>query len=153
MLYLFGKNKNKNMKKVFISGTYDILHAGHIQFFKEARELGDFLVVSFCSDKNLMLYKNRKSAMPEDNKKIILESIRFIDKVIVGNDDGGIWDFVPAFFEEKPDILAITTDDKFIEEKRKFCKKNRVKLVILSKTLPMATSTCTSSIIKNIKDY
>ena len=50
-------------KKVFVSGTYDILHAGHIQFFKEAKALGGFLIVSFCSSKNLELYKGRKSSI------------------------------------------------------------------------------------------
>lgn len=37
-------------KKVFVSGCYDIMHAGHLQFFSEARALGDFLIVSFASD-------------------------------------------------------------------------------------------------------
>ena len=37
------------MKKVFVSGCYDILHAGHLQFFEEARALGDYLIVSFAS--------------------------------------------------------------------------------------------------------
>lgn len=138
------------MKKVFISGTYDILHAGHIQFFKEARELGDYLVVSFCSSKNLQLYKHRTSCMNDDNKKILLESIRFIDKVIVGNDDGEVWDFLPAFIAEKPDILAVTTDDRHAEEKRKFCEEQKIKFIILEKTPPNATPTSTSEIRKNI---
>lgn len=136
--------------KIFVSGTYDILHAGHVQFFKEARELGDYLVVSFCSDANLVLYKGRHSCMPDDNKKILIEAIRYVDKVVVGTDDGGVWDFVPAFLAEKPDILAVTTDDVHIEEKREFCEKNGAKLVILSKTPPMATPICTSGIIQSI---
>jgi len=41
------------MKKVFISGCYDILHGGHIQFFKEARALGNHLTVCFASDQVL----------------------------------------------------------------------------------------------------
>lgn len=142
--------------KIFVSGTYDILHAGHIQFFKEAKALGDYLVVSFCSSKNLELYKGRKGSLPDDNKKILLEAICYIDKVVIGNDDGGIWDFVPKFLLEKPDILVITVDDKYIDEKKKFCEEHNVKFVILPKTLPDATPTCTSDIIKRIlekKDY
>ncbi len=45
------------MKKVFISGCYDILHGGHIQFFKEARALGNHLTVCFASDKVLWEHK------------------------------------------------------------------------------------------------
>lgn len=138
------------MKKIFVSGTYDILHAGHIQFFKEAKSIGDYLIVSFCSDKNLMVYKGRHSCMPDDNKKILLESIRYIDKVIVGDDDGGIWDFVPAFLAEKPDILVVTEDDKHADEKREFCKKNGADFIILSKNRPTDTAVSTSGIIKKI---
>lgn len=139
------------MKKVFVSGTYDILHAGHIQFFKEAKALGDYLIVSFCSSKNLELYKGRTSAIPDDNKKILLESIRYIDKVVIGSDDGGVWDFLPAFIVEKPNILVVTEDDKYAEEKRIFCKSKKVKFVVLPKTLPMATPISTSGIRENIK--
>jgi len=138
------------MKKVFISGTYDILHAGHIQFFKDAKALGDYLVVSFCSSENLELYKGRKSSIPDDNKKILLEAIRYIDKVVIGNNDGGVWDFVPEFILEKPDILAVTEDDKYADEKRQFCEKHQTEFIILPKTPPTATSVCTSGIIKKI---
>jgi cytidyltransferase-like protein len=136
--------------KIFVSGTYDILHAGHVQFFKEAKDLGDYLIVSFCSSKNLELYKGRKNCIPDDNKKILLEAIRFIDKVVIGSDDGGVWDFVPSFIVEKPDVLVVTEDDKYAEEKRIFCEEQKVKFVILPKTLPMATPTSTSKIINSI---
>lgn len=151
--------------KIFVSGTYDILHAGHIQFFKEAKEWGmknepplqtgemlrkTDLIVSFCSDANLVLYKGRHSSMPDDNKQVVLEAIQYVDRVYLGTDNGGIWDFVPAFLAEKPDILVVTTDDKHIEEKEKFCKEHGAKLVVLPKTPPVATPTCTSEIISNI---
>lgn len=138
------------MIKIFVSGTYDLLHAGHVQFFKEARSLGDFLVVSFCSDLNLLKYKGRRSCMPDDNKKVLLESIRYVDKVYVGTDDGGVWDFVPVFLAEKPNILAITTDDKHADEKRQFCEKYGAQLIILPKTPPLATPTTSFTIIKQI---
>ncbi len=138
------------MKKVFVSGTYDILHAGHIQFFKEAKALGDYLIVSFCSSKNLLLYKGRTSAIPDDNKKILLESIRYIDKVVIGSDDGGVWDFIKSFIIEKPDILVVTEDDKYIKKKMTFCKLEKVELVVLPKTLPLATPISTTEIRANI---
>lgn len=138
------------MKKVLVSGTYDVLHAGHVQFFKEARALGDYLIVTFCSDANLMLYKGRHSCMPDDNKKVLLESIRYIDKVYQGTDDGGIFDFVEAFDREKPDTLAVTTDDRYVQEKEQFCKENGANLVVLPKTPPLATPTTSFEIIKTI---
>lgn len=152
-------NKTGGLMKIFVSGTYDILHAGHIQFFKDAIEYGrsvapkDFkisLIVSFCSEKNLLKYKGRKSSMPDDNKKILLESIRYVDKVYKG-DEQGVWDFVPAFIAEQPDVLAITEDDKFRKEKMLLCEDYGVKLCVLPKTQPDATQVSTSEIISNIR--
>ena len=53
------------MKKVFVSGCYDIVHAGHIQFFEEARALGDYLIVSFASEPVLWHHKQRKPSIPD----------------------------------------------------------------------------------------
>lgn len=88
--------------------------------------------------------------MPDDNKKLLLESIRHVDKVVIGDDDGGVWDFAPAFIAEKPDVLAVTTDDKHAEEKRKFCEQHGAEFVILPKTPPLATPTTSYTILKHI---
>ena len=61
------------MKKVFVSGCYDIVHAGHIQFFEEARALGDYLIVSFASEPVLWHHKQRKPSIPDEHKKVLLE--------------------------------------------------------------------------------
>ena len=47
------------MKKVFVSGCYDIIHAGHLAFFKEAKALGDHLTVCFASDEILWIEKKK----------------------------------------------------------------------------------------------
>lgn len=125
-----------NMKKVFVSGCYDILHAGHVEFFKQAKALGDYLIVSFASDVVLQKYKGRKSALPEVHKKYLLESISFVDEVVMGeNLDDPIFDFKDIFIKMKPDILAATEDDKHAKEKIKFCKKYGAKYVQLPKSL------------------
>jgi cytidyltransferase-like protein len=72
------------MKKIFVSGCYDILHAGHIQFFEEARALGDYLIVSFASSEVLWHHKKRRASIPDEHKKVLLESLRMVDQVIVG---------------------------------------------------------------------
>ena len=56
------------MKKIFVSGCYDILHAGHLQFFEEARALGDHLTVSFASSEVLWFHKRRKPSIPDEHK-------------------------------------------------------------------------------------
>ncbi|MGB0369882.1 MAG: adenylyltransferase/cytidyltransferase family protein [Opitutales bacterium] len=73
------------MKRVFVSGCYDIIHAGHIQFFREARSLGDHLTVCFASDGVLWEHKNRKFSLPEDHKRAILkESAKRMKSWILG---------------------------------------------------------------------
>ena len=144
-------DKTKKPIKVFVSGCYDIIHAGHIQFFEDAKKLGDHLTVCFASDKVLMLAKNRTSALPEDNKKIILESINCVDEAFSSSDFHPVLDFVSHLKKIKPDILAVTEDDKNIEEKKKVCEKYNVKLIVLPKR-NLVTTASTTSIRSKIKD-
>jgi cytidyltransferase-like protein len=140
------------MKKVFVSGCYDILHAGHIQFFRDARALGDHLTVCFASAEVLKLAKNRTPAIPDNHKKVILESLRFVDRVVSSSDLDPVLDFVGHLEKEKPDILASTEDDKNITVKRILCKKLGIDYVILSKTAllePISTTTIRESIKKS----
>jgi cytidyltransferase-like protein len=124
------------MKKVFVSGCYDIIHAGHIEFFNQAKDLGDYLIVSFASDEVLKKYKGRVSALPEEHKKFILENIKSVDKVYKStNTSDPIFDFKEAFIKEKANILATTKDDKNKELKEKFCKENNAELIVLPKIL------------------
>jgi cytidyltransferase-like protein len=107
------------VKKIFVSGCYDILHAGHIQFFEEARALGDHLTVSFASAEVLWFHKRRKPAIPDDHKKAILEQLRLVDAVVVGTSvDPGI-DFREHFLKIRPHALAVTEDDRYADLKKK----------------------------------
>ena len=72
------------MKKVITYGTYDILHYGHINLLKRARELGDYLIVSLSSDE-FNAIKNKKSFYSYENRKLMLEACRYVDLVIPEN--------------------------------------------------------------------
>lgn len=69
------------MKKVITYGTFDLLHWGHINLLKRAKELGDYLIVALSTDEFNEL-KNKKSYHSYENRKLILESIRYVDEVI-----------------------------------------------------------------------
>lgn len=138
------------MKKIFVSGCYDILHAGHIQFFKDAKKLGDHLTVCFASAEVLMLAKKRSSSLPDDNKKILIESIRYVDEVVASSDLDPIFDFKSHIEKIKPAVLAVTSDDKNSELKRKFCASRGIEFVIIPKN-NFHTRVSTSSILSNIK--
>ncbi|HFU7088284.1 glycerol-3-phosphate cytidylyltransferase [Bacillus anthracis] len=69
------------MKKVITYGTFDLLHWGHINLLKRAKQLGDYLTVAVSSDEFNKL-KNKKSYHSYENRKMILEAIRYVDEVI-----------------------------------------------------------------------
>ena len=72
------------MKTVLVSGCYDILHAGHVQFFSEAKALGDHLTVCFASDRVLWEHKRRRSSIPQEHKRTLLQSLAMVDSVVMG---------------------------------------------------------------------
>jgi glycerol-3-phosphate cytidylyltransferase len=69
------------MKKVITYGTFDLLHIGHINLLKRAKSLGDYLIVGLSSDKFNEL-KGKSSFFTYEERKIILEAIKFVDEVI-----------------------------------------------------------------------
>ncbi len=69
------------MKKVITYGTYDLLHVGHINLLRRARELGDYLIVVLSSDE-FNAIKHKTAYHPYEARKTILEAIRYVDEVI-----------------------------------------------------------------------
>lgn len=139
------------MKRVFISGCYDIIHAGHIQFFEEARALGDHLTVSFASEEVLWHHKQRRPSIPDEHKKAVLEGLRMVDEVVIGTDHDTGLDFKSYFLEAKPDILAVTEDDQYGDVKRALCEQVGAKYVVLAKTPPKFKAVSSSGIVKWVK--
>ena len=69
------------MKRVITYGTYDLLHDGHIELLRRAREMGDYLIVALSTDEFNQI-KNKKSYYDYEQRKMMLESIRYVDLVI-----------------------------------------------------------------------
>jgi len=137
------------MKKVFVSGCYDILHAGHVQFFQDARRLGDHLTVCFASDKVLKHCKGRQPSLPEDNKKILIGAITGVDAVVKSSDFHPVFDFVGHLKHDRPDILAVTSDDRHQDEKRALCRKLGIAFVVLPKR-NSATAVSTTQVLQRL---
>lgn len=139
------------MTRVFVSGCYDIVHAGHLQFFREARALGDHLTVSFASAEVLWLHKQRRSSLPDDHKRALLAGLKMVDDVVVGNSLEEGLDFREHFLRLKPAILAVTEDDKYGPLKRDLCALVGAKYVLLPKTPPQFSPVSTSQIVRFIR--
>ena len=70
------------MKKIITYGTFDLLHWGHINLLRRARELGDYLVVVLSSDEFNWNEKGKKCYFTYEQRKIMLEAIRYVDLVV-----------------------------------------------------------------------
>jgi cytidyltransferase-like protein len=139
------------MMRVFVSGCYDIVHAGHIQFFREARALGDHLTVCFASSEVLWLHKQRRSSLPDDHKRAVIAALDPVDEVVIGEGlDEGI-DFRDHFLRLRPDLLAVTEDDKYAPLKRELCAQVGARYVVLPKTPPQFSPVSTTQIVKFIR--
>ena len=136
---------------VFVSGCYDVLHAGHLQFFKEAKALGTHLTVNFASANVLLSHKQRASSLPDEHKQALLEAMEIIDEVCIGDDPDLGLNFKSNFLRTKPDILAVTEDDQYADIKRELCESIGASYVVLPKTEPTFEPISTTSIIKQIR--
>ena len=70
------------MKRVITYGTFDLLHYGHVKLLRRAKELGDYLVVAVCTDEFNLQEKNKKSFFSYEERKELVEAIRYVDLVI-----------------------------------------------------------------------
>ncbi len=70
------------MKRVITYGTFDLLHYGHINILRRAKELGDYLVVAISTDEFNLNEKNKKCYFSYEQRKAMVEAIRYVDKVI-----------------------------------------------------------------------
>lgn len=116
--------KTKN-KIVLVGGCFDILHYGHIYFLKKAKSLGDQLVIALESDKNIKKLKgNGRPVHNQKQRKEILESLKFVDKVIILKDKMTDEDYVKFVKQIRPTVIAVTKGDSILDK-----KKNQAKIV------------------------
>lgn len=96
------------MIKVLTYGTFDLLHYGHINLLKRAKLLGDYLIVGLSTD-NFNELKNKKSFYNFEERKNLLQSIRYVDKIIPENS----WEQkINDILKYKIDIFVIGDDWK-----------------------------------------
>ncbi|MCU0871928.1 MAG: adenylyltransferase/cytidyltransferase family protein [Pirellulaceae bacterium] len=139
------------MTHIFVSGCYDILHAGHIQFFREARALGDELTVCFASADVLWKHKRRRSSLPDEHKAAIIASLTMVDRVVMGTGAKHGLDFEDHFLRLRPDVLAVTEDDQYGDLKRALCARVGAQYHILAKTPPSFTPVSTTQVVRLIR--
>ena len=117
-------------KKVFVSGCYDLLHSGHVEFFRQAAQYGD-LYVGIGSDKTILGYKHHRTVYSEQERLFMVKSIKYVKDAFI-NSGSGVMDFVPTLDIVKPDILVVNSDGGN-EDKRKVCEERGIEYVVLER--------------------
>ena len=117
-------------KKVFVSGCYDLLHSGHVEFFRQAAQYGD-LYVGIGSDKTYLGYKHRKTIYSEQERLFMVKSIRYVKDAFI-NAGSGVMDFLPTLDIVKPDILVVN-EDGGNDDKRRVCEERGIQYVVLQR--------------------
>lgn len=112
-------------KKIMVFGTFDGVHKGHLDFFRQAKKLSQksFLIVSVARDKNVLKIKGRLPFLNEKKRIRLLKKIKLIDKVVLS----GIKNHIPHIIKEKPDIIALGYDQKAYVKNLKKDLKNKGK--------------------------
>lgn len=136
-------------KKVMVSGCFDLLHSGHIAFFKLASKFGK-LYVAVGSDANLVLLKRKAPYFSQAERVYMVNSIRFVEEAFVAS-GSGMLDFKPDLERIKPDIFVVNTDGH-TAEKEKLCKNYGIEYLILERVpedgLPARASSTTKNELK-----
>lgn len=99
-----------NQTKIMMFGTFDILHKGHLNFFKQARKLSknSFIVVSVARDVNVQKIKGRKPKNSEQARLKSVLAIKAVNKAVLG----GVNNYLRHIVKERPDIIALGYDQK-----------------------------------------
>jgi len=119
------------MVRVMATGTFDLLHIGHLYYLEEAKKLGDELIVVIANDETVR--KNKHNPVtPQEMRRKLVEALKPVDKAVIGYKN----DFLKIVEEIKPDIIALGYDQKFDENKIKNALKKRglnIKIIRCSK--------------------
>jgi len=95
----------ETMVKVMATGTFDLLHMGHIYFLKEAKKLGDILCVVVATDATVRKLKH-EPVNPEEIRLNLIQELNVVDEAYLGHED----DIYAIVEEIKPDIIALGYD-------------------------------------------
>lgn len=117
-------------KKVFVSGCYDMLHSGHVAFFKSASKYGD-LYVGIGSDKTIEELKHRKTVYSERERLYMVKAIRYVKDAFI-NPGSGMLDFVDTMDMVKPDVFVVNSDGGS-DVKRRLCTERGIEYVELER--------------------
>ena len=136
---LKAKSRSRSKKtKVYISGTWDLFHIGHLNAIKKAKEMGDELIVGISTDELIRKYKNHAPVFPYKDRFEIIQSLKYIDKIVTQQELSTVEQFKDLDF----DILVVGDDwkDQYLEGIEWIKNHSEKKVVFLPRTPGISTS-------------
>jgi cytidyltransferase-like protein len=119
-----------NEKKVLVSGCYDLLHAGHIAFFKTAAQFGK-LFVAVGADENVRLLKGKAPYYSQEERVYMVNSVRYVENAFIAS-GSGMLDFEPDMERIRPDIFIVNYDGH-TSDKEALCQKIGIEYKIMER--------------------
>jgi FAD synthetase len=107
------------MRTVLASGSFDLVHYGHVRFLEEAKKAGGkdaHLIVIVARDTTVEKLKGIKPIIPEDQRRAVVEALKPVDEALLGFENMSIMDVI---IQLKPDIIAVGHDQHYVEEEVK----------------------------------
>lgn len=120
-------NKTGRKKVVLASGVFDLIHLGHVRFLEEAKKAGGEnaeLIVVIARDSTVEKTKGKKPIMSEDQRCSLVESLKVVDKAVLGFETLDIGEVIANI---KPDVIALGYDQKNMEKQvQEYVSKHQV---------------------------
>ncbi|MFA5841220.1 MAG: adenylyltransferase/cytidyltransferase family protein [Candidatus Paceibacterota bacterium] len=140
------KGVEKKINKIMIFGTFDGLHKGHINLFKQAKNFikNSFLIVSIARDKNVLRIKGVYPDKDERERMILVKKCKLIDQVVLS----GVKNHLPHIVKVHPDIIALGYDQKAYVKNLKKDLKNKGILVKIIRLKPYKEKTYKNHLLK-----
>lgn len=129
------------MKKILVGGCFDILHFGHITFLKQAKQLGDYLIVALESDENVKRVKgDARPIHTQEQRKTMLKALNCIDEVIALPPMNNDQEYITFVQKIHPTIIAVTDGDPILEKKKQQANLVGATLIVIPKIRTPSTS-------------
>lgn len=137
----------RKYKKVLTVGVYDLLHKGHVELYRRAKGLGDYLIVAAQDGEYILKYKpNAKVLNSTDDRKYMIKAIRYVDEVITYTD-------VDKIVQEVDFDVFVTGPDQChagFQRAIKWCEEHGKEHVVLARTDGVSSSELKAKIAEKI---
>jgi len=145
-------------ERVFCSGTFDLLHPGHVKFLEEAANYGSDLFVSISPDSNLITKEHKKRGRQRVLNQIVrafmVKKLEIADKIILQPSLIPPYNVKGDLILDRIDTYVCSEDDPFKKEYKKLCKELGIIFIIIKRDNKGIFDISTTKIIEKIKnDY